>query len=51
MPHFMEDPAFWVSLSFIILVLAAIKPVYGKVPSANFRADSYSDVVTATVTW
>ncbi len=27
------------------------KPVYGKVPSANFRADSYSDVVTATVTW
>ena len=27
------------------------KSVYGKVPSANFRADSYSDVVTATVTW
>lgn len=26
-------------------------PVYGTVPSANFRADSYKDVITATVTY
>ena len=34
MPHFMEDPAFWVGLAFIILVVAAIKPVYGKLTGA-----------------
>ncbi|AMM24254.1 Csu type fimbrial protein [Variovorax sp. PAMC 28711] len=28
-----------------------IVPVYGTVPSANFRADSYKDVITATVTY
>lgn len=26
-------------------------PVYGKVPSANFPADNYKDVITATVTY
>lgn len=31
--------------------LEQIVPVYGTVPSANFRADSYRDVITATVTY
>ncbi len=26
-------------------------PIYGTVPSANFSADSYSDIITATVTY
>lgn len=34
MPHFMEDPTFWVSLSFIILIALAIKPLYGKIVGA-----------------
>jgi len=34
MAHFMEDPAFWVGLAFIILIAAAIKPIYGKLTGA-----------------
>jgi F-type H+-transporting ATPase subunit b len=34
MPHFMEDPAFWVSLAFVILLALTIKPVYGKITGA-----------------
>lgn len=34
MPHFMEDPAFWVSVAFVIFLIAIIKPVYGKITGA-----------------